>query len=440
MFTTLKTSASGLGTTILILGIAVAFVSLALTVRCYMPCPFGDQWFVINSIARGNGPSSWAWLFGQHNEHRIAIPRALIWLDLVGFHGKNVSLFVEIYLVLVLHWVAIWYALERLTDFPKALKRTLQGLFAFCIFHPNQNENFTWPFEISFVLPFAIATVALLSVAFFSHIHRRWLAMIYVAVYPLLGGLSLASGLLIGPAVICLAIIRRLPYRLVITVLGVFLLSSGAYLWGFKPPDPAYSLQTALADPKGLFVYVLTYFGASWTKILPHKERTIAFISMACLVALVIQSVRRQKQISAFEWFCIAECGLMLVIAYATALGRLKFGVGQAYASRYQTPAMLYWGALCSLVIIWIWRARPQRLALAQVILLLIMCLSGLTFVRIWNTTSTRADSLARACDSVVKGNDSKATARTLGVPDEGIQPGAMLLRKVWGAAGTRGL
>jgi hypothetical protein len=142
-----------LDTIILILGVTVAFISIALTVRCYMPCPFGDQWFVIDSIARGNGPSSWSWLFGQHNEHRIAIPRALIWLDLVRFHGKNVSLFVEIYLVLLLHWIAICYALERFTDFPTGLKRTLQGLFAFCIFHPNQNENFTWPFEISLCFP-----------------------------------------------------------------------------------------------------------------------------------------------------------------------------------------------------------------------------------------------------------------------------------------------
>jgi uncharacterized membrane protein SirB2 len=434
--TTLKTSASALGTTTLIFGIAVAFVSIALTVRCYMPCPFGDEWFVIDSIARGNGPSSWSWLFGQHNEHRIAIPRALIWLDLVRFHGKNVSLFVEIYLVLFLHWIAICYALERLTDFPVALKRTLQGLFAFCIFHPNQNENLTWPFEISFVLPFAIATTALLLVAFFPQVRRCWLAAFYVAVSPLVAGLSLASGLLIGPAVICLGIIRRLPYRIVIITLAVFLLSSGAYLWGFKSPDHAYSVQSALADPKGLFVYVLTYFGASWTKILPHKERTVAFISMACLVALVIHQVRKRKQLSAFEWFCIAECGLMLVIALATAVGRLKFGVGQAYASRYQTPAMLYWGALCSLMIIAVWRARPQKLAFVQGTLLLIMCLSALTFFRIWSITASRADSLGKACDSVVNGNYSEETARILGVPGKDIKPGATLLRKMWGVAG----
>jgi hypothetical protein len=72
-----------------------------------------------------------------------------------------------------------------------------------------------------------------------------------------------------------------------------------------------------------------------------------------------------------------------------------------------------------------------------QAILLLIMCLSALTFFRIWSITVDRADSLRRACDSVIKGNYSEEAARTLGVPREEIQAGATLLRKTWGVAGT---
>jgi hypothetical protein len=433
-YSDLKTHASSaFGTTTLVWGIMVAFISLALTVRSYMPCPFGDEWSVINSIARGNGPSSWYWLFGQHNEHRIAITRMLVWLDLVAFRGKNVSLFVEIYLVLVLHWVAICYALDRFTDFPKPLNRTLQGLFAFCIFHPNQSENMTWAFQISFLLPFAVGTIALLSVAFFRRLPRRWLTTLAVALAPIVAGLTFAAGLLIGPVVICLAMIRRLPWRFLVIVLFAFLLSVGAYLWGFKPPDPAFPPRRALTDPKGIFIYVLTYFGASWTKILPHKERLIAFLSIACFLTLVIRSVRNRKQVSDFEWFCIAECSLMLVIAFATALGRLQFGPGQAYASRYQTPAMLYWGALGSLMIIAAWRTRPQSFASVQAILLVIMCLSALTFFRTWSATANRADSLRRACDRVIKGNYTAVTVRTLDVPGGEIEPGASLLRNTWG-------
>ena len=117
----------------------------------------------------------------------------------------------------------------------------------------------------------------------------------------------------------------------------------------------------------------------------------------------------------------------MLAIAAVTALGRLRFGVGQAYASRYQTPAMLYWGALCSLVMIRVWRTRPDKFKLAQAILIFTLLLSVLTFNKIWRTTSARADLLREACNVVATGSDDKEAAKTLYATDAGIEPGAAL-------------
>src|SRR6185437_13582170 len=175
---------SARGSIIWVSGIAVALISVALTIRCYTPCPFGDEWFFIDAVARGSGPTSWQWLWSQHNEHRLVITRLLVWLDLAAFHGKNVSLFIETYLGLGLEWTAVCYMLERSTSFPVPLRRTLQGLFAFCVFHPNQSENLTWAFQVSFVLAFAIATVALLSVAFFAQLRWRRFATLGVALAP----------------------------------------------------------------------------------------------------------------------------------------------------------------------------------------------------------------------------------------------------------------
>ncbi len=425
------------GTAILALAIIVVLFSIALTVRCYMRCPFGDEWFVINSIANGQGPSSWSWIFSQHNEHRIAFPRLLIWLDVAGFHGKNISLFAEIYLVLTLHWIAICYALEHFTEFSTALKRTLEGVFGFCIFHPNQSENLTWAFQIAFVVPFAAATIALLAIAFFRQVRRPWVTALSVALAPVFAGLNLVSGLLIGPVVVCLAIVRRLPYRFVAIIAAIFSLSAAWYFWNFRSPQAPYSPQYALADPKGIFVYVLTYFGASWTNILPHKERIAALLSLVCFAGLLIRSTRRRKEASEFEWFCIAECSLMVAVAVTTALGRLAFGVGQAYASRYQTPAMLYWGALSSLVLIAVWDRHRVRFPLAQGIVLAIMFLSALTFFRIWDRALERADQLRRACEAVATGAYSKETVEMLGAT-AGVEPGASMLRDGWHAARKR--
>jgi hypothetical protein len=149
-----------LGLCVLLLGLIVIAFAIAITARCYMPCPFWDEWAVIEAIAKGKGPTSWAWLWSQQNEHRVAVPRLVVWLDVYGFGGKNISLFIESVAIQCFHWLAIGFVVERFTDLPRFLKRSIQGSFAFCLFHPNQIENFTWAFQIGFVLPFTVGTVA----------------------------------------------------------------------------------------------------------------------------------------------------------------------------------------------------------------------------------------------------------------------------------------
>jgi hypothetical protein len=144
-------------------GVAALIYSILLTVRTYKPCAFWDEWVVVDAIAHGKGPWSWSWLWAQSNEHRIVIPRLLVWVDLSWFGGKNISLFVETFILQVLHCAAISYVIERFTALPIFLKRTLQGLFTFCLFHPNQAENLTWAFQVSFVIPLVLGTVALIA-------------------------------------------------------------------------------------------------------------------------------------------------------------------------------------------------------------------------------------------------------------------------------------
>jgi hypothetical protein len=419
-----------LATVTLLMGLAVILVALMLTVRTYMPCPFWDEWAVIDGIATGTKPGLWRWLWSQHNEHRLAITRLLVWLDLWAFGGRNVSLFVEIYLVQILQWAAICYVLERFTGYPTFLTRTLEGLFAFCLFHPNQAQNFTWAFQVSFLLSFALGTAALLAVAFFDRIQQRTLAAVAVGLAPLVAGLNLSAGLLIGPAVLCLALWKRLPARAIATVATIFILSSLLYFKGYSLPKTERSGM--LSHGKDLFVYVLTYFGASWTRLVPHKERATAFISLVVLLVLVVRAVRDRNQITNFEWFAIAECGLMLATALITGAGRLQFGVGQAYAGRYQTPAMLCWGSLFSLLLIAFWRERPARFGVAQGGLVLLALLSVLTFPGYWRTTVNRADALRNACNAVMSGNYDDATAKKLFPSTEVVARGASLLRNVW--------
>jgi hypothetical protein len=179
---------------------------------------------------------------------------------------------------------------------------------------------------------------------------------------------------------------------------------------------------------------VLTYFGASWTRLVPHKERITALLSFVALAIAVVTAIRRREQTTAFEWFCMAECALMTLFANVTAVGRLRYGVGQAYAGRYQTPAMIYWAALCALLLIIVWRNWPKQLMVVAWAVVLVLIASLATCVPIWRLETERNDAIAQACDAAMHGNRDEGGAKVLyGGTTRDLEPGVRYLKKLWG-------
>ena len=237
---------------------------------------------------------------------------------------------------------------------------------------------------------------------------------------------------MIGPFAIAFAIAQRLPARYVGMIAALVLPTTAAYLWGYQSPDPRHSPFAALSHPKELFVYVLTYFGASWTRLLPHKERVTAFLALLCCALLGVRAAKRRGQTSSFEWFCLVECAFTVAISFVTALGRLQLGVGQAYAGRYQTSAMLFWGSLCALALIWIAQAHPAKFLYAQAALLLVLVLSTATFFPMWGALSQHGDTLRAACSKVMGGNRDQDAAKLLYPIPQHISPAIAYLHHVW--------
>jgi len=421
-----------LGELILFFGVLSLCFSVSLCVATYMACPFGDEWWVITDIARGSGPSSLSWLWSQHNEHRIAIARILIWADLFRFGGTNKSLFVEIFLVQILHLAVIAWVIEKWTGLDRTVRRTVQGLFAFCLFHPNQQENFTWAFQISFVMPFAITTTSFLLISFYEEVRgvwRRLLTSAFIAFAPFIAALNMAGALAAGPALLIIGVAKRLRPQLLAGLALVFVISGGLYLVGHEPIDASDTPARAIHDPRGIWLYMLTYFGASWTKLLPHKERIAAFVSFMAYLASVGRALRVRERVSNLEWFCLGECTFVLGVAFVTALGRIHLGPGQAFASRYQTPAMIYWASLGALGLLLAARRWPERFPVVQGALAIVLLLSMLTWRSAWQVAVLRGVELQNACSAVMAGRAGDSEVKALHI-DAGLEPAATFLRK----------
>lgn len=113
----------------------------------------------------------------------------------------------------------------------------------------------------------------------------------------ILGFAILLAG--VGVVLFCLAV------RYVAGLSCAFIASAIVYLYGYHRSATDLSPNAALSHAKNLFVYVLIYFGASWTRILPHKERTIAFISLIVYAALLVSRARRSSKTSDWSGSCL---------------------------------------------------------------------------------------------------------------------------------------
>ena len=115
--------------------------------------PFWDEWTEIDAIATAPHhqlPLSWLW--SQHNEHRVVFYRLLLLADIHMFHGKHwisfwCMLAVQILFLVCLAWMLHFCGVKG------TLWRAIVGLGGFALFCPAQWENFSWAFQISFLLP-----------------------------------------------------------------------------------------------------------------------------------------------------------------------------------------------------------------------------------------------------------------------------------------------
>ena len=338
-------------------GCGVAIETGLIVHRTTVAVPFADHWDILREFfATRSDVHDWAsFLWRQHNEHRIPLLRLLLAADVVFERARGSWLLTVTWLVQALHAGLFAWVLRRLGGASRTTVVGVSGISLLFLFHPAQADNFWWTFQVGFVLAFLIESAAIVALALAIDQHRQgrgresgWSVALAATCGTLAVG-SLANGLLLWPILLVMAIAGRLPWRWVAGLALVGVLLWVAYFVGYSQPGQhAVPLKT-LRDPRTLdyvAVYLLNGLGVAQSARAPG----LILASLGLLGIVLGRGVLTGRERSTTLLFaCVGLLGVGT--AWATALGRLNLGIGQAGASRYQTPAMLFWLAICLLAV-----------------------------------------------------------------------------------------
>lgn len=356
---------------LLLLGVAMAVSVVLTTVQIirltYTPLPLFDAWdhWRLYLIFKQKYSD---FLFFQHNEHRIAVPRLFFWVDHFLFHGRSAFLLVSNFVTQGIDFVLLWNLAKRAADLTARSSLVIGCLLAACFFSAQQFTNFTWGFQIQFVAVYCAATgalFALLKVADRREEGRpaaRWLVTTFVVA--VIGTYCMANGLMIWPMLLLFGVWLRLPKRYLF-VLACGTVSLGIlYLWGYHRPARHADPVDSLLHFSQFVQYVGAYLGSpidppiqsalNW--LIPSRDSVrLAYCAvfgsageLAALWVLFCVWFRRER----FNRAQAALANILLFImltAALVAMGRLNLPMIEALTYRYHTPALIFWSCLAVL-------------------------------------------------------------------------------------------
>jgi hypothetical protein len=378
--TPLSRASSALSWAILLGGIATIGVTLHMVTASYSSLPFWDGWIQIAVVANGESPISPAWLWRPHVEHRLPIPKLFLAADLSMFHARQTFLLASILTVQFLHWLLLSWSMRAQGNWRGPLWRTGTGLAAFCLFCPSQFEIFTLGSMVWFVLPGLFVTLAFVSLLLYwtdsqrEPGQRRSTKFLVLSILAALAAnYSLSNGNLLWPLLVAAALLLRVPLSAALSFAITGLFSIVLYFHNYVRL-PWYSKP--LASPEraaAVLAYLATYFGSSWVWRSVVSAEIIGAVALLVATLVLVRApsfVRTRRRFALQLVFTIAFC---LAGAMITSTIRLNFGVAQAFASRYQVFALLFWCCLGLLLLGSDWlRARPAAFLVVQVCVLLI--------------------------------------------------------------------
>jgi hypothetical protein len=346
-------------------------LDLGFVARYGADAPVWDDFDVV-PVAIGERPLTVSWLWSQHNEHRVPLPR-LVWL--ASYHLSAGDFRAG----MVCSVVAMSLAAAGLLAVAGALRGGTaysDAFFPLALLHWGHHATFLWSWEIVFALSTVFACVLLTSIATVAarDLRGATAAGACLALLPLCG----ASGVALVPALsLWLSIVAASQWRAdgpsarvalgwTIAALFILLLYSRGYGGSARPAtaDGWGSLAKTTIEFLSLVV------GPSAALLWPYSGLAVV-AALALTGALLTGALVREpaERLRAFGLLCFL--GAMISLAIGVAWGRTGTIRLAGFADRYVTLAV---PLACAISLCWQIYGGAVSSRLVPMILLVGMC------------------------------------------------------------------
>lgn len=371
-------------------GVICCLVAVYFCIHFYTAAPFADSWNILDEIVMNHGKVSPGMLWALHNEHRIAIPKLLMWADIFWMRDKGISLFLEIYLVQFFFALLLVYAVRRLGRWSWLEQRTTFGVALFCLFCPAQWEIFIWSFGIQVVLAYALAALAVIALTRYSMEGKRvWFTTAIVTSFA--APFLLAGGVVLWPVLCIVGWTLRVKVREIATIAVCGVISISTYMIGYVRPIQHADTMESLRHPGKLAQYVLLYFGGSWEVISRPMGYGLAAVAILAVLGWSVRGVIKRAE-TPLRGSMLGLALSLIANALLTAIGRINFGIEQATASRYQTSALLFWCCIFILGMDVLRQLSPKFAATVMALILVVMAVAATHTAKPWHEAAFWAE------------------------------------------------
>ena len=335
-----------------ILSAYLILTSLVAVYRFYCPVPYGDMWWFVRDMARLNSHQvGLSYLWGQHSEHRILLPRLIFWADLHLDHFRGVFTILCSSLLLAGEGALICLVFSREKKNNASSKLAYAALVLGMMFSASQIENLIFPFQIQFPLAFFTASASIWLIL--RHCHSteyRWSPLVAGLVLALCATLSLGCGLIVWPLLLLISLVEGPSRRTLFTIIIAWCAVWAVYFYGYVSPGDSAKPWISIAQPGRVAAFTLTFM---ISPLYPKPLGSANILGLLFLLAVVLgllaywrfSTVLFKERNGFFVYLAL----FIISTAVLVSLCRINYGLEEAATLRYRMPALLFWTSIVGL-------------------------------------------------------------------------------------------